>query len=269
MTPSWGMVQESSRCNGSPRINSACSVTDLPVFRDAHQAASLPGRRRRPGRASTMPERISRTLSTREGPVEKAGREDRRGHWQGPDGTADDGLTSPPRSPIIARWSAAGGRGRIYAHLPRVPRRTMRLIDLHVDWPLQGAQERRMVFDPAPLSPEPRERTGPWLDGYLQATKPPFSPVIGGADDWATQTATPGPPLGQLIDKARGRISRPAPLIGLRRFRPLAGRPRRLGLGDGRGRRIRRLDPLDRRPGTPPGLVRARSAALSASLRHR
>jgi membrane dipeptidase len=78
----------------------------------------------------------------------------------------------------------------------------MRLIDLHVDWPLQYAPETT-VFDPA-LYPGVVGRSGQ-VDGYLQATRAAVLACFRRAEDWATQ-ADPWAALGDLITRVEAEF---------------------------------------------------------------
>ena len=71
----------------------------------------------------------------------------------------------------------------------------MRLIDLHVDWPLQYARET-VVFDPS-LYAGVEGRLGQ-AEGYLQTTRAAILACFRRAEDWASQ-ADPWDALGQLI----------------------------------------------------------------------
>jgi membrane dipeptidase len=73
----------------------------------------------------------------------------------------------------------------------------MRLIDLHVDWLLQYAQETT-VFDSA-LYPGVPDRVGQ-LDGYLQSSRAAILACYRRGDDWASQT-DPWAALGPLITR--------------------------------------------------------------------
>ncbi len=78
-----------------------------------------------------------------------------------------------------------------------------RLIDLHVDWPLQYAGETTL-FEPA-LYPDVAERL-PQAEGYLGATSAAVVACFRRAEDWAGQ-ADPWRALGELLARIEAEFS--------------------------------------------------------------